>query len=169
MILPNRAPIGHVEELVVDMVGQKVHYAVVNFDHGWIGSEKRVTFPLHSLQLARADKDDLVLDVDRAKVASTPGFEKSDYRRLNDRELMTRVDRHLSFYPDSGQVKTSAADTAGRASGSGLNSGATAQTDLRTQPQCRHQRHPSHGCGARGRDDRDQPVKQRQRGGGYRR
>lgn len=131
VVLSNGAPIGHVEELVVDMAGQKVHYAVVNFDHGWIGSEKRVTFPLRSLQLARADKDDLVLNVDRAKVASTTGFEKSDYGRLNDREFMTRVDRQMSVYPDSGQLKTGAADS--RANGSGTNSTATAQTDQQTR------------------------------------
>jgi sporulation protein YlmC with PRC-barrel domain len=122
VILPNQAPIGHVEELVVDMAGQKVHYAVVNFDHDWLGSEKRVAVPLRSLQLARGDKEDLMLNVDRAQVAASTGFEKSDYQRLDNRVLMTRIDRHLSFFPDPNKPKTAQTDSGSQPAHAGTRS-----------------------------------------------
>lgn len=86
--------IGELEELVVNMATQKVHYAVLKFDPGWATPEKRVVFPLTAFNRAQG-KDELVLDVDKSKVQAMKDFSERSYANLNDPVLVRDVDRYL--------------------------------------------------------------------------
>jgi sporulation protein YlmC with PRC-barrel domain len=88
--------IGKVEELVIDMAKQKVHYAVLEFDPTWAAPEKNFAFPLRAFKLTPSQGDDeLVLDVDRAKVQSMKSFTDDRYANLNDTAWVLDVDRYL--------------------------------------------------------------------------
>jgi sporulation protein YlmC with PRC-barrel domain len=87
--------IGELEELVVNMAQQKVHYAVMGFDASWApGTEKRYVLPLRVFDQA-ADRNELVLDVDKSKLQAMKAFAENDYRNLNDRALVSDVDRYF--------------------------------------------------------------------------
>jgi sporulation protein YlmC with PRC-barrel domain len=86
--------IGELEELVVDMRNQQVHYAVVAFDPGWTTPERNYAFPLRSFSLGTGG-DELVLDVNRAQVQGMPGFNEDRYANLNERSWVAQVDRGL--------------------------------------------------------------------------
>ncbi len=81
----NRAgkDIGDIQDLVLDMGANKVDYAVLAFDPSWFAKEKMFAFPLSAFTAAR-DKDDLVLDVDKAKLEAMKNFDASRWGRLND-------------------------------------------------------------------------------------
>lgn len=86
--------IGEIEELVVNMANQKVHYAVLEFDPSWAAPDKNYLFPLRAFNLT-ADKDELVLDVDKAKIQAMKSFPDSFYANLNDRVALVDIDRYL--------------------------------------------------------------------------
>lgn len=86
--------IGEIEELVIDMANQRVHYAVLEFDPSWASPEQNYAFPLRAFNLTR-DKDELVLDVDKATVRSMKSFTDDRYANLNDRVWVADVDRYL--------------------------------------------------------------------------
>jgi len=75
--------IGKIKELVIDMSTAKVHYAVLAFDPSWISSEKLFAFPLTAFKMT-ADKDDLVLDVDKSMIAAMKSFDAKRWGSLND-------------------------------------------------------------------------------------
>jgi sporulation protein YlmC with PRC-barrel domain len=87
--------IGELEELVVNMAQQNVHYAVMKFDASWApGTESRFVLPLNAFQPS-ADRTELVLDVDRSKVQAMKRFSDANYANLNDRTFVTDVDRYF--------------------------------------------------------------------------
>jgi len=75
--------IGDIKELVIDMGAAKVHYAVLAFDPSWVSGEKFFAFPLTAFKMT-ADKDDLVLDVDKSKIAAMKSFDSKRWGSLND-------------------------------------------------------------------------------------
>jgi|GEM_PF-3131384 len=75
--------IGEIEELVIDMGAAKVDYAVLAFDPSWVSSEKLFAFPLTAFKMI-ADKDDLVLDVDKSMIAAMKSFDSARWGSLND-------------------------------------------------------------------------------------
>lgn len=124
--------IGEIEELVVDMAHQKVHYAVMAFDPSWTSPEKNYAIPLKSFRLAK-DKDELTLDIDKSKLASMKSFTDDRYARLNDRAWVTDVDSYLVTMTPLSNVETAqdARTTAssGTASGGAMGSGTSASAD----------------------------------------
>lgn len=86
--------IGDIEELVIDMAKQRVHYAVLAFDPSWTTPEKNFAFPLRAFQLT-GDKDELVLDVDKSKIQAMRSFTDERYANLNDRVWVADIDRYL--------------------------------------------------------------------------
>ncbi len=81
----NRAgkDIGDIQDLVLDMGANKVDYAVLAFDPSWFAKEKMFAFPLSAF-VATRDRDDLVLDVDKAKLEAMKNFDASRWGRLNE-------------------------------------------------------------------------------------
>jgi sporulation protein YlmC with PRC-barrel domain len=86
--------IGEIEELIVNMAQQKVHYAVMKFDQGWGSPERRYVLPLRSFELSR-DKDDLVLNVDKSKLQSMKSFDQNLFSNLNDRNRLAEIDQYF--------------------------------------------------------------------------
>lgn len=84
--------IGELEDLVINMAGRKVHYAVLEFDPSWAAPEKNFAFPLRAFDLA-ANGNDLVLDVDKARIQAMKSFPDSRLANLNDRVWVADVDR----------------------------------------------------------------------------
>lgn len=75
--------IGDVKELVIDLGAAKISYAVLAFDPSWTTGEKLYAFPLTAFKLEK-DKDDLMLDVDKAMLASMKAFDANKWSNLND-------------------------------------------------------------------------------------
>jgi hypothetical protein len=69
---------------------------VLEFDPTWAAPEKNFAFPLRAFKLTPSQGDDeLVLDVDRAKVQSMKSFTDDRYANLNDTAWVLDVDRYL--------------------------------------------------------------------------
>lgn len=75
--------IGEIQDLVLDIRADKVHYAVLAFDPSWFSREKMFAFPLTAFTTVR-DKDDLMLDVDRNTLQSMKNFDATHWEHLND-------------------------------------------------------------------------------------
>lgn len=86
--------IGEIEELVVNMATQKVHYAVLEFDPSLASREQNFAFPLRAFDLTQ-DRDRLVLDVDKARLQNMKSFTDSRYDSLNDRTWVADIDRYF--------------------------------------------------------------------------
>lgn len=86
--------IGDIKDLVVYMATQKVHYAVLAFDPSWTSPEQLYAFPLRSFDLT-ADRDKVVLDIDKARLQKMKAFNERDFARLNDRTWVTDIDRYF--------------------------------------------------------------------------
>jgi sporulation protein YlmC with PRC-barrel domain len=91
---PSGKDIGDLKDLVINMATQKVHYAVLAFDPSWTAPEKNFAFPLSAFNLT-ADKDELVLNVDKAKVQAMKSFDDSRLANLNDPVWVADVDRYF--------------------------------------------------------------------------
>ncbi|MBA2723629.1 MAG: PRC-barrel domain-containing protein [Methylibium sp.] len=105
--------IGEIEELIVNMATQKVHYAVLEFDPSLASPEQNYAFPLTSFNLTDG-KDELVLDITKTKLQAMKSFPDSRYENLNDRVWVADIDRYfVTVLP-----ATAKGGTAGAAGGS---------------------------------------------------
>jgi sporulation protein YlmC with PRC-barrel domain len=86
--------IGEIEELVVNMATQNIHYAVLEFDPSLASSEQKFAFPLRAFDLTQ-DRDRLVLDVDKTRLQAMKSFTDSRYSSLNDRTWVADIDRYF--------------------------------------------------------------------------
>lgn len=75
--------IGEIKELVIEMSTAKVDYAVLAFDPSWVSSEKLFAFPMTAFSMV-ANKDDLVLDVDKSMIAQMKSFDSTRWGSLNE-------------------------------------------------------------------------------------
>lgn len=92
--------LGQVEELVLDLPKERVHYTIVTFDPGWLQSEKRVALPVSALHRSAAG-DHLVANITRQQAQSMKGFNPQAYANLNDRKFVAEVDRYLVTIPST--------------------------------------------------------------------
>lgn len=99
----NGENIGEMEDLVVDMANQRVHYAVMEFDPSWAQAGRNYALPLRVFELGR-DRDQLVLNMEKSQLQAMSGFNDERYSRLNDPGWRTQVDRMLAaITPDRDQ------------------------------------------------------------------
>ncbi len=73
--------VGNVEDLVVDLRGRKVNYAVVSFDQGWLSGERMAALPMNAFRALRYDDSlgsDLVIQISQQEVQSAPLVSESD-------------------------------------------------------------------------------------------
>ena len=113
--------IGEIEELVIDMANQRVHYAVLEFDPGWTRPEHNYAFPLRAFQLTR-NYEDLTLDVDKSLVQSMKSFNDDRFSRLNDPGWVADVDRTLVVVTPVVVTSTGNNDTRGTSGASATDS-----------------------------------------------
>jgi len=86
--------IGEIRDLVINMSAQTVHYAVLTFDPSWVAPEKLYAFPLRTFNFTDG-KDELVLDVDKAKLQAMRSFDQRLWSKLNDPVAVADVDRYF--------------------------------------------------------------------------
>ena len=77
----NSDDLGDIKEIMLDMRTGRVSYAVLAFG-GFLG-EKLFAVPWEALQLDTGNKR-FVLDVDRARLQSAPGFDKNHWPDMAD-------------------------------------------------------------------------------------
>lgn len=119
--------IGELEELVVDMANQRVHYAVMQFDPSWTTPGQNYAFPLRAFNLG-ANRDDLVLDIDKSRLQAMKSFSDDRYQQLSDPVWVVDVDRYLvTVYP----AATANTRDGGTSAARGTRAGGT--SDGRTQ------------------------------------
>jgi sporulation protein YlmC with PRC-barrel domain len=85
--------IGEIEDVVVDMNNGNVQFVVVAFDQGWFERDRLATLPMRALQVGADDDNDLVIRLDQEQVATAPGFDRSKWPDLNDRNFRADADR----------------------------------------------------------------------------
>jgi sporulation protein YlmC with PRC-barrel domain len=82
--------LGKLEELMIDLEGGRVAYAVLSFG-GFLGlGSKLFAVPFESLEVDGENKR-FVLDVPREKLEEAPGFDKDDWPDFADRSFGTKV------------------------------------------------------------------------------
>ncbi|MBU1354257.1 MAG: PRC-barrel domain-containing protein [Gammaproteobacteria bacterium] len=115
----NGKDIGDIKDLVINLQDQKVHYAVLAFDPGWTSPEKLYAFPLRSFNLT-GDRDEVVLDIDKARLQQMKSLTVQDFARLNDPAWKADMDRYfVTVFPVVPQDRN-ATDATGTSSPSAL-------------------------------------------------
>jgi sporulation protein YlmC with PRC-barrel domain len=105
---------GNIEELVLDLNNQRVHYAVVEMDRGWFEQDKRVSFPVSAF-VRDPNVQALVLDMDRQAIQGMAGLGADHYDRLDQMSGLEQDTRILGAGPGSGPQGGPAAATGERA------------------------------------------------------
>lgn len=85
---------GEIQDLIIDPVAQRVHYAVLSFG-GVLGmGEKLFAFPVSAFK-ASSDKDELVLNVPKDRLKNAPGFDKKDWPDMSSNRYRGEVDKYF--------------------------------------------------------------------------
>jgi sporulation protein YlmC with PRC-barrel domain len=86
--------LGDIKDVIVDLNGSRVHYVVLSFG-GFMGlGDKQFAFPARAFNIA-ADKDELVLNIDKERLKRAPGFEQAKRPDWNNPEYRGQVDRYF--------------------------------------------------------------------------
>lgn len=86
--------IGEIESIVINLADSRVHYAVLEFDPGWLSPERDVALPITAFR-APPGRDDLVIDINVDRAAALPALDPNWYARLNEPTYVADIDRYL--------------------------------------------------------------------------
>ncbi len=86
---------GEIDEIVVEMNNAKIQYAVLEVNLSWNLKDKLIALPMRAFTYP-ADKDDLILNVDKAAIDTTRAFDNNRWPNLNDPNCVIGIDRYLS-------------------------------------------------------------------------
>jgi sporulation protein YlmC with PRC-barrel domain len=86
--------IGEIRDLVIDMNGQRVHYAVLAFDPSWAAPERLFAFPVSAFTFTQG-KDELALDLDKSGLKGMRSFDHSLWTAYSTPAFVTDIDRYL--------------------------------------------------------------------------
>ena len=90
--------LGEVQNIVIDTANGRVAYAVLSFG-GFLGiGDKYFAIPWQAFQ-KQPGKDQLVLDVDKDKLKSAPGFNKDHWPDMANREWAREVNHFYGVRP----------------------------------------------------------------------
>lgn len=90
---PRGEDIGEIQDLVVDVNNQRVHYAVLAFG-GFLGmGEKLFAYPMRLFRQS-ADRDRLVLNVSREQLREWPSFERNRWPDWSEDRYRSEVERY---------------------------------------------------------------------------
>jgi sporulation protein YlmC with PRC-barrel domain len=82
--------LGKIEDLVIHPKGFCVEYAVLSFG-GFLGmGDKRFAVPLEALKLSPEERK-FILDMDKERLKTAPGFDKDKLPDISDRAFGTAV------------------------------------------------------------------------------
>lgn len=110
--------LGKVEDLVVDIGSERVHYALLSFG-GFLGvGDKLFLFPVSAFRPGR-ETDELVADIDKEQLKKMQGFDPARRPNFKGDNWRRDVDRYFRIAPDRQAQKD--ARMAGVASLRGVN------------------------------------------------
>jgi sporulation protein YlmC with PRC-barrel domain len=90
--------LGKLEEIMLDVPSGRVAYAVLSFG-GFLGmGSKLFAIPWEALKLNEADKE-FVLDIDKARLESAPGFEKDNWPDMADPQFGSEIYGYYGYKP----------------------------------------------------------------------
>jgi sporulation protein YlmC with PRC-barrel domain len=90
--------LGKIEEIMIDIHGGRVAYAVLSFG-GFLGmGNKLFAVPWGSLSVD-LDNHEFVLDVQRETLENAPGFDKSDWPDMADPDWGAQIHQHYGRTP----------------------------------------------------------------------
>ena len=90
--------LGHIAELVIDLDGGRVNYAVLA-SGGFLGlGEKYFAIPWDLLTVD-TDNHDVVIDVSKDMLENAPGFDKDNWPDIHDRSWVGDVYRYYGREP----------------------------------------------------------------------
>ncbi len=91
---PQNEKLGKIEDLIVDTKGQTAHYAILSFG-GIAGiGDKLFAYPVEMLRRT-SDKDELLLDIDKARLEKAPGFEGNNWPDWGTDSYRRGVDKYF--------------------------------------------------------------------------
>jgi sporulation protein YlmC with PRC-barrel domain len=98
----NDNDVGEIRDLVIDMNGQRVHYAVLAFDPSWTAPEKLYAFPVSAFKFTDG-KDELALNVTKSQLQAMRSFDHGLWTAYSTPVFVTDIDRYLvTITPISG-------------------------------------------------------------------
>jgi sporulation protein YlmC with PRC-barrel domain len=96
---PQGQNLGDIKDVVIDRASGRIAYAVVSFG-GFLGmGEKLFAVPWGAFAQPRADKDKLVLDVDKERLKNAPGFDQNNWPQMASREWVTSLYSYYNVPP----------------------------------------------------------------------
>lgn len=100
------ADAGEIEDVVVNMAQQRVHYVVLDFDKKWSPDDKLLALPLAALSPPAGKRDgDLVLNVPREQLDMKRGFDENAWPDLNDQAYRREVSGWLDHFPATSRAQ----------------------------------------------------------------
>lgn len=91
---PQGEKLGEINDLIVDVNNEVVHYAILSFG-GFLGvGDKLFAYPINVFRHA-SDKDELVLDIDKEKLRRAPGFARNHWPDWGTPDYGNSVRRHF--------------------------------------------------------------------------
>lgn len=90
--------LGHIEDIMIDLRGGRIAYAVLSFG-GFLGmGDKLFAVPWHALRLIEEEKV-FVLEVDKDTLRNAPGFDKNNWPDMADPNWGSQI---YNFYGQRG-------------------------------------------------------------------
>lgn len=90
--------LGHLEEIVIDLDGGRVNYAVLA-SGGFLGlGEKYFAIPWNMVTVD-TENHEVVVDISKATLENAPGFDKGDWPKIGDRDWVAEVYRYYDHEP----------------------------------------------------------------------
>ncbi|NML15536.1 PRC-barrel domain-containing protein [Azohydromonas caseinilytica] len=99
------ADAGEIEDVVVNMAQQRVHYVVLDFDKKWSPDDKMLALPLSALSAPAKADGDLVLNVPREQLDMKRGFDEDRWPDLNDPTYRRDVGGWLDHFPPTSRAQ----------------------------------------------------------------
>lgn len=90
--------LGNIEELMIDVDGGRISYAVLSFG-GFLGlGDKLFAIPWSALELD-AENESFILDVSRETLEEAPGFDKDNWPNFANREWGATIYAYYDIQP----------------------------------------------------------------------
>lgn len=89
--------IGEIQDLMIDLKTGNVVYAVLSFG-GFLGlGDKYFAVPVEALNFDSADKNQIILDIDKERLENAPGFDKDHWPMEASTEFVRSVYDHYGY------------------------------------------------------------------------
>lgn len=89
---PQGETLGEIEDLVIDTRTREVRYAVLEFERALGLGDKLFIYPINAFT-PDPQRDALVLNVERERLAQSPGVDRDRFPDADDRSVWDRIDR----------------------------------------------------------------------------